>query len=114
MLVMAAHYSMASYPAPNRAKSSVRHHLQLTFPSQATKEGFLSRLDWAKQRLFPGGGTVDNYRLLTSLLDMLKGKLSEEASQGRKHVKPLQHLSLFWTPQVSLHEKELYILVGIM
>ena len=81
MLVMAARSSMASSSAPKRAKSGVRHHLQLTFPSQATKEGFLSRLDWAKQRLFPGVGTVGNYRLLTSLLDSLEGRLSGEASQ---------------------------------
>ena len=43
------------FSAPKRAKSGVRHHLLLTFPSQVTKEGFLSRLDRAKQRLFPGG-----------------------------------------------------------
>ena len=34
MLVMAAHSSMAFSSAPKRAKSGVRHHLQLTFPSQ--------------------------------------------------------------------------------
>ena len=78
MLVMAALSSMVSSSAPKRAKSGV---LQLTFPSQATKEGFLSRLDWAKQWLFPGVGTVGNYRLLTSLLDSLEGRLSGEASQ---------------------------------
>ena len=49
-----------------------------TFP---TKEGFLSRLDRAKHRLFPGGGTADNYRLLTGLLDLLESRLSGEASQ---------------------------------
>ena len=46
-----------------------------------TKEGFLSRLDRAKHRLFPGGGTADNYRLLTGLLDLLESRLSGEASQ---------------------------------
>ena len=71
MLVMAERSSTASSSAPKWAKSGVRHHLQLTFPSQATKEGFLSRLDRAKQRLFPQVGTVDNYRLLTSPLDSL-------------------------------------------
>ena len=40
MLVIAAGSSMASSSAPKRAKSGVQHHLQLTFPSQATKEGF--------------------------------------------------------------------------
>ena len=75
MLVMAARSSTASNSAPKRAKSGVRHRLQLTFPSQVTKEGFLSRLDRAKQRLFRIG-MVDNYRLLTSLLDSLEGRLS--------------------------------------
>ena len=47
-----------------------------------TKEGFLSELDQAKLQLFPaGGGTVDNYCLLTSLLDSLEGRLSGEAFQ---------------------------------
>ena len=76
MLVMAARFSMASCLAPKLAKSSVRHHFQLTFHSQATKEGFLSRLDRVKLRLFSGGGKVDKYCLLTSLLDLLEGRLS--------------------------------------
>ena len=71
MLVLAARSSTASCPAPKRAKGGVRHHFQLTFYSQATKEGFLSKLNRDKLRLFPGGGTVDNYCLLTSLLDSL-------------------------------------------
>ena len=53
--------STASCPTPKQAKSGVRHHLQLSFGSQAMKEAFLARLDHAKQRLFPEGGTVDNY-----------------------------------------------------
>ena len=65
---------MASCPTPKRAKCSVRHHLQLSFPSQATKEALLARLDRAKQRMFPECGTVDNYRLLTCLLDVLEGQ----------------------------------------
>ena len=78
MLVVVARSSMILVQAPKWAKSSVRHHFQL---SQVTKEGFLSRLDRAKLRLFPGGGTVDNYCLLTGLLDSLVGRLSGEASQ---------------------------------
>ena len=81
MLVMAARSSMASCPAPKRAIGSARHYFQLTFHSQATKEGFHSKLNRAKLRLFLGGGTVDNYCLLTSLLDSLEGRLSGEASQ---------------------------------
>ena len=72
---------MASCPTPKRAKCSMRHHLQLSFPSQATKEAFLARLDRAKQRMFPEGGTVDNYRLLTCLLDALEGQAVGDEAQ---------------------------------
>ena len=59
----------------------MRHHLQLSFPSQATKEAFLARLDRAKQRMFPEGGTFDNYRLLTCLLDALEGQAVGDEAQ---------------------------------
>ena len=72
---------MASCPTPKRAKCSVRHHLQLSFPSQATKEAFLARLDRAKQRMFPEGGTIDNCRLLTCLLDALEGQAVGDEAQ---------------------------------
>ena len=72
---------MASCPTPKRAKCGVRHHLQLSFPSQATKEAFLARLDRAKQRMFPEGGTVDIYRLLTGLLDALEGQAVGDEAQ---------------------------------
>ena len=72
---------MASCPTPKRAKCSVRHHLQLSFPSQGTKEAFLARLDRAKQRMFPEGGTVDNYRLLTGLLGALEGQAVGDEAQ---------------------------------
>ena len=75
---MAAHTSTASCPVPKQTKSGVFSDIPL---SQATKEGFLSKLDRAKLRLFPRGGTVDNHCLLTSLLDSLEGRLSGEASQ---------------------------------
>ena len=55
--------------------------------------------------------------LLTSLLDSLEDRLTGEASQQRMHVEPPQHLSLFWIPQVSMHEKHCIFcisLVGIM
>ena len=66
----------ASYLTPKRAKLGVRHHLQLFFPSQAIKDAFLARLDCAKQRLFPEGDTIDNYRLFTVLLDALNGRVA--------------------------------------
>ena len=70
--------STASCPTPKRSKS---HHLQLSFGSQAMKEAFLARLDRAKQRLFPEGGTVDNYRLFTGLLDALDGRVAGDVEQ---------------------------------
>ena len=73
--------STASCPTPKRAKSGVRHHLQLSFGSQTMKEAFLARLDRAKQRLFPEGGTVDNYRLFTGLLDALDGRVAGDVEQ---------------------------------
>ena len=69
-------------PAPKRAKCGVRHHLQVTFSSNSMKEGFLARLDRAKLLLFPGASAVDNYRLLTGLLDALDGRLARETSQA--------------------------------
>ena len=89
---------MASCLTPKRAKCSVRHHLQLSFPSQATKEALLARLDRAKQRMFPEGGTVDNYRLLTCLLDVLEGQAVEMSHRPKVSVH-LRQL-LIWIPQV--------------
>ena len=93
---------MASCPTPKRAKCSVRHHVQLSFPSQATKESFLARLDRAKQRMFPEGGTVDNYRLLTCLLDALEGQAVGDEAQtegfGTPAPTPLGFLRLVLHP----------------
>ena len=58
--------STASPAAAKRPKSAIRHQIQVTFQSEASKLEFLSRLDGAKQRLFPTGGSVDNYHLLTN------------------------------------------------
>ena len=56
--------STASPAAAKRPKSAIRHQIQVTFQSEASKLEFLSRLDGAKQHLFPTGGSVDNYHLL--------------------------------------------------
>ena len=49
---------------------------------------FLSRLDGAKQRLFPTGGNVDNYHLFTNLLDLLDGGSSGAAVQQEESASP--------------------------
>ena len=64
----------------------------MSFHSQAMKEAFLARLDRAKQRLFPEGGTVDNYRPFTGLLDALDGRVAGDVAQ-RNH---WQYQSHFW------------------
>ena len=44
--------------------------MRISFPNEDLKKTFLSRLDRAKSSLSPSGlRNVDNYRLLSSLLD---------------------------------------------
>ena len=83
-----------SCPDPKRAISGVQHRVHIplssTFPLSSDKGRLPLQARPDKQRLFPGGGTEDNYHgnygLLTSLLDSLEGRLSGEVSQQRKHV----------------------------
>ena len=65
--------------ARKRAKSPIRHQLQVTFRSESSKSEFLFRLDRAKQRLFPGANSVDNFQLLSDLLDALDGSGSSSS-----------------------------------
>ena len=86
--------STASPVAVKRPKNAIRHQIQVTFQSEASKLEFLSRLDGAKQRLFPTGGSVDNYHLLTNLLDLLDGGSSgavqqEESASPSTMVQPM-------------------------
>ena len=80
--------STASPAAAKRPKSAIRHQIQVTFQSEASKLEFLSRLDGAKQRLFPTGGSVDNYHLLTNLLDLLDGGSSGATVQQEESASP--------------------------
>ena len=59
----------------------VRHHLQVSFHSQAMEEAVLARLHRAKQCLFLEGGTIDNDRPFTSLLDALDGRVTGDVAQ---------------------------------
>ena len=56
--------------ASKRARSSVRHQLQLSFPSENSRDSFLTRIERAKKRLFPDKG-VDNLVFMSALLDRL-------------------------------------------
>ena len=60
----------------------------MTFQSEASKLEFLSRLDGVKRRLFPTCGSVDNYQLLTGLLDLLDGGSSGAAVQQEESASP--------------------------
>ena len=92
--------STASPVAVKRPKSAIRHQTQVTFQSEASKLEFLSRLDGAKQRLFPTGGSVDNYHLLTNLLDLLDGGSSVLFSR-RSLLVPVLWCSPCWIHQIS-------------
>ena len=72
--------SMASPAAAKRPKSAIPHQIQVTFQSEVSKLEFLSRLDGAKQRLFPTGGSV--------LLDLLDGGSSGAAVQQEESASP--------------------------
>ena len=74
----------------------------MSFHSQAMKEAFLARLDRAKQRLFPEGGTFNNDRPFTCLLDALDGRVAGDVAQREEPLaipEPLLEI-----PQVSLYE----------
>ena len=49
-------------PTPKPATRSMGHQLQLSFPSEELRDGFLARIESVKQRLFPGK-SVDNAQL---------------------------------------------------
>ena len=51
--------SPAVSSAPKRAKRSVHHQLQLSFPSEELRDSFLTRLEHAK-KLFFSRKSVDN------------------------------------------------------
>ena len=78
--------STVSPGAPKHPKSAIRHQIQVNFQSEASKLEFLSRLDGAKQRLFPSGGTVDNFQLLSGLLELLDGENSSASAQRKETV----------------------------
>ena len=60
---------LRDYPTPKRVKSTARLPLQRSFPCISSKEAFQARFESAKQCLFPEKRSVDNYPLLSRLLD---------------------------------------------
>ena len=50
-------------------KSAAQLNLQLSLPCISSKEAFQARFVSAKQCLFPQKRSIDNYRLLSRLLD---------------------------------------------
>ena len=53
-----------------RAKGSVHHQLQLSFPSEELRDSFLTRLEHAK-KLFFSRKSVDNAQFMNALLAKL-------------------------------------------
>ena len=62
--------SPAVSSAPKRAKGSVAHQLQLSFPSEELRDSFLTRLEHAK-KLFFSRKSVDNAQFMNALLAKL-------------------------------------------
>ena len=59
-----------SSSSTKRAKRSVRHQLQLSFPSKELRDSFLTRLDHAKKLFFPRK-LVDNAQFMNALIAKL-------------------------------------------
>ena len=70
-------------PAPKRAKRSVRHLLQLSFPSEELRDAFIACMESAKQRLSPGK-SVDNAQLFFSRTCRSKKKLNSKKKKKKK------------------------------
>ena len=67
-----------------RPRSGFRFQMELTFDDQDSKKIFLSRLDKAKGLLSSSTGSrnVDNFALLSSLLDVFEGKFGGDGAQS--------------------------------
>ena len=57
-------------PRKRRPRQGPRYQMKVNFPGEDSKKQFTSRLDKAKSLLsFNGSRIVDNFRLLSSMLD---------------------------------------------
>ena len=86
----------ASSPAvsttPKRAKRSVRHQLQLSFPSEELRDSFLTRLEQAKKLWFPRK-SVDNAQFMNALLAKLD-RLESQSVDGTEQQQQQQDEAL--------------------
>ena len=73
----------ASSSTPKRAKRSVRHQLQLSFPSEELRDSFLTRLEHAKKLLFPRK-SVDNAQFMNALLTKLESQSVDGTQQQQQ------------------------------
>ena len=75
-------------PAPKLAKRSMCHQLLLRFPSEEQRDGFLARMESAKQHLF-SGKSVDNAQFMNSLLaklDRLESQSGDATEQQKDNL----------------------------
>ena len=83
----------ASSSTPKRAKRSVRHQLQLSFPSEELRDSFLTRLEHAKKLLFPRK-LVDNAQFMNALLTKLDRLEKKQHHISDLSVKLILHLQV--------------------
>ena len=81
--------SPAVSSAPKRAKRSVRHQLQLSFPSDELTDSCHTRLEHAKKLLF-SRKSVDNAQFMNALLAKLD-RLESQSVHGTKQQQQQQH-----------------------
>ena len=82
----------ASSSTPKRAKRSVRHQLQLSFPSEELRDSFLTRLEHAKKLLSPRK-LVDNAQFMNALLTKLD-RLESQSVDGTQQQQQQQDETL--------------------
>ena len=75
-------------PTPKQAKSSMGHQLQLSFPSEELRVGFLAQMESVKQRLFPCK-SVDNAKFMNFVLaklDRLESQSGDATEQQKDNL----------------------------
>ena len=79
-----------SDPKKKRQRLGPRFQMEINFADEEQKKSFLSRLDNVKQSLLAGSSrAVDNYKLLSTLLDHFDEDRVEEVPSASVTKKPL-------------------------
>ena len=74
-----------SAPKKKRPRMGPSYQMEISFPKEDLKKTFLSRLDNARSSLSSSGSrNVDNYRLLSSLLDHFEEALPSTTSPAQR------------------------------